>query len=179
MSSCSVDELFSFLDRLGVEYQTTQHPPIFTAEEGRAWQDKIPGTHCKSLFLKGERGGFWLVVMLAEKRADLAGLARRLGSARLSFAKPEVLHEVLGITPGSVTPFALLNDKARQVQVVLDEQMLACEKVTYHPLHNTASTTVRAVDFLKFVRALGYEPNVVECGYNQTSEIDVRSFSHR
>lgn len=170
MSFCSVDDLFSFLDRLGIEHQTMRHPPIFTAEEGRAWKDKIPGTHCKTLFLTGAKGGLWLVVMLAEKRADLGGLSVRLGGPRFSFAKPEVLQEVLGITPGSVTPFALLNDKERRVQVVLDEQMLACEKVTYHPLRNTASTTVRAVDFLKFVRALGYEPSVVECGYERASD---------
>jgi Ala-tRNA(Pro) deacylase len=161
---CSTEDLFSFLDRLGIAHQTTSHPPIFNAEQGRGWHDKIPGRHCKNLFLKDGKGSLWLVVMPADKRADLAGIAKRSGAARFSFAEPELLTEALQITPGSVTPFALLNDSERRVKVVLDEEMLRCEKVNYHPLHNAASTTVSAADFLKFIQALGYDPVITECG---------------
>jgi Ala-tRNA(Pro) deacylase len=135
---CTAEQLFSFLDRLGIEHQTTEHPPIFTVEEGRNWRDKIPGTHCKSLFLKEEDGGLWLVMIPEDKRADLKGIAKHARAPRFSFAKLELMMEVLGITPGSVTPFALMNDREKRVKVVLDEDVLRCEKVSYHPLHNAA-----------------------------------------
>ncbi|MDR3425010.1 MAG: prolyl-tRNA synthetase associated domain-containing protein [Alphaproteobacteria bacterium] len=160
----TAEQLFSFLDRLGIEHQTMQHPPIFNAADGRDWEDKIPGVCCKNLFLKDGKGQLWLIVMPAAKRADLSGIAQRIGAPKLSFAKPDVMLAVLGLTPGSVTPFALLNDKDKQVRVVLDEEMLKSETVNYHPLHNAASTTLRAKDFLKFIAALGYKPIITECG---------------
>ena len=156
------DELFALLDRLGIEHSTVQHPPIFTVEEGRPWHDKIPGLHCKSLFIKDRRGGIWLVVMPAHKRADLARLERILAAPRFSFARPELLQEVLELTPGSVTPFGLINDRQRRVTVVLDQQMLDAAWVNFHPLHNAASTTVCSGDLLRFARALGYDPIIVQ-----------------
>jgi Ala-tRNA(Pro) deacylase len=155
------DELFALLDRLGIEHSTIQHPPIFTVEEGRPWHHKIPGLHCKNLFIKDRKGGLWLVVMPADKRADLARLEKALAAPRFSFARPELLHEVLELTPGSVTPFGLINDRQRRVTVVLDQQMLDTEWVNVHPLHNAASTTLRSADLLRFVRTLGYEPIIV------------------
>ncbi|MDD3371498.1 MAG: prolyl-tRNA synthetase associated domain-containing protein [Alphaproteobacteria bacterium] len=164
---CTTEQLYSFLDRLGIEYQTTEHPPIFSAEDGRDWDGKIPGRTCKNLFLKDARGDFWLVVMPADKRAHLDGISRRVGAARYSFAKPELLAEVLETTPGSVSPFALLNDKDKRVRLVLDEELLACDQMNCHPLHNAASTTLRIPDFLKFIEALGYVPVVTECGQQE------------
>ncbi len=154
-------ELFVLLDRLGIEHSTIAHPPFFTVEEGRPWHDKIPGLHCKNLFIKDRKGGIWLVVMPADKRADLARLEKVLHAPRFSFARPDVLREVLALTPGSVTPFGLINDTQRRVTVILDEEMLDSEWVNFHPLHNAASTTLRSADLLRFVRALGYEPIVV------------------
>src|SRR5690349_9978587 len=104
------DELFAFLDQLGVAHSTISHPPFFTVEEGRDWHDKIPGRHGKNLFLKDRKDRIWLVVMPADKRADLNRLEKRIGAARLSFGKPDLLAEVLELTPGSVTPFGLIND---------------------------------------------------------------------
>jgi Ala-tRNA(Pro) deacylase len=127
-------ELFALFDRLGIEHSTAEHPPFFTVEEGRPWHDKIPGLHCKNLFIKDRKGGIWLVVMPADKRADLGWLEKALGAPRFSFARPDVLREVLALTP---------------------------EWVNFHPLHNAASTTLRSADLLRFVRALGYEPIVV------------------
>jgi Ala-tRNA(Pro) deacylase len=155
------DELFAQLDQLDIEHSTVEHPPFFTVEEGRPWHDKIPGVHCKNLFIKDRKGGIWLVVMPADKRADLALLEKILGAPRFSFARAELLQEVLELTPGSVTPFGLINDRQRRVSVVLDEEMLDAEWVNVHPLHNAASTTLRAADLLRFVRALGYDPIIV------------------
>jgi Ala-tRNA(Pro) deacylase len=157
-------DLFAFLDRLGIEHTTMTHPPIFTVEEGRAWHDKIPGLHCKNLFLKDKRDKIWLAVMPGDKRADLNRLEKRAHAARLSFGKPDLLMEVLGLTPGSVTPFGLLNDHEHRVTVVVDEDLPKSESVNVHPLHNAASTTLRSMDLLKFIRALGYEPLILNCG---------------
>ena len=111
------EELFAFLDRLEIVHSTITHPPLFTVEDGRAWHDKIPGLHCKNLFLKDKRDKIWLALMPGDKRADLNRLEKRIKAARLSFGKPDLLLDVLGLTPGSVTPFGLLNDAARRVTV--------------------------------------------------------------
>jgi Ala-tRNA(Pro) deacylase len=155
------EELFALFDRLGIEHSTIEHPPFFTVEEGRDWHDKIPGLHCKNLFIKDRKGGIWLVVMPADKRADLAWLEKTLGAPRFSFARPEALQEVLELTPGSVTPFGLINDRQRRVTVILDQDMLDAEWMNVHPLHNAASTTLRSADLLRFVRALGYDPIII------------------
>lgn len=155
------DELFALLDQLGIEHSTIEHPPIFTVEEGRPWHDRIPGLHCKNLFIKDRKGGIWLVVMPGDKRADLARLEKLLAAPRFSFARPEILEQLLELTPGSVTPFGLINDRRRQVKVVLDRDMLEAEWVNFHPLHNAASTTLRSADLQRFVCALGYDPVVV------------------
>jgi Ala-tRNA(Pro) deacylase len=154
-------DLFAFLDSLGIEHSTVTHPPFFTVDEGRSWHALIPGLHCKNLFIKDRKGGIWHVVLPADKRADLAALEKALGAPRFSFAKPEVLMEVLQLTPGSVTPFGLINDTARRVKMVLDQDMLASEWVNFHPLKNDASTTIRAADLVRFIRALGYAPTIM------------------
>jgi Ala-tRNA(Pro) deacylase len=153
-------DLFDFLDSLGIEHSTVTHPPFFTVDEGRPWHALIPGLHCKNLFIKDRKGGIWHIVLPADKRADLAALEKALGAPRFSFAKPEVLMEVLQLTPGSVTPFGLINDAARRVNVVLDQVMLASEWVNFHPLKNDASTTIRTADLVRFIRALGYAPTI-------------------
>ena len=154
-------DLFALFDRLGIEHSTIEHPPFFTVEEGRPWHDRIPGLHGKNLFIKDRKGGIWLVVMPADKRADLGRLEKAVGAPRFSFARPDVLHEVLALTPGSVTPFGLINDTQRRVTVVIDQETLDSQWVNFHPLHNAASTTLRSSDLLRFIRTLGYEPIVV------------------
>jgi Ala-tRNA(Pro) deacylase len=161
------EQLFAFLDRLGIAHETVTHPPIFTVEDGRAWHDKIPGLHCKNLFIKDRKGKIWLVTMPAGKRADISGIEKRVGGARFSFGKPELLMEVLGVTPGSVTPFGLINDAERRVTVILDDELAASESLNIHPLHNAASTVVQTADLIRFIKALGYEPLIVPCGENE------------
>jgi Ala-tRNA(Pro) deacylase len=158
------EDLFAFFDSLGIEHSTISHPPIFTVEDGLHWHDKIPGLHGKNLFLKDKKDKLWLVVMPALKRADLNRLEKRIGAARLSFGKPELLLEVLGLTPGSVTPFGLLNDTQNRVTLILDEDIPKSEWVNFHPLHNAASTVIRSADLLRFFRAVAHEPMLVDCG---------------
>jgi Ala-tRNA(Pro) deacylase len=155
------EDLFAYLDSLGIEHSTVSHPPFFTVEEGRAWHDKIPGLHCKNLFIKDKKGGVWHVVLPADKRPDLNALEKALDAPRFSFAKQELLWEILKLTPGSVTPFGLMNDNDRRAKVVLDRDMLDSVWVNYHPLHNAASTTIRSADLVKFVRSLGYDPIIL------------------
>lgn len=156
--------LFEFLDKLGINHSTIEHPALFTVEDGRDWHDKIPGLHCKNLFLKDRKDKIWLAVMPGNKRADLNRLEKRLGAPRFSFGKPELLTEVLKLTPGSVTPFGLMNDAQKRITVVLDADMLKAETVNFHPLRNTASTTIKAKDLVKFIEALGYTPIIEDCG---------------
>lgn len=156
--------LFEFLDGLGVAHSTVEHLPLFTVDDGRDLHDSIPGMHCKSLFLKDKKEKIWLVVMPGDKRARLNELEKRVGAARFSFGKAELLLEILGVTPGAVTPFALMNDVQKRVTVVLDADMMGAEFVNFHPLRNNASTTLKAIDLLRFIKALGYEPLVKNCG---------------
>lgn len=159
----SQEELFACLDRLGIARRTTAHPPVFRYEDGGVVEKLVPGLHCKNLFLKDAKGKLWLVVMPAALRADLKFLHLAIGSARLSFGKPELLDEVMGIAPGSVTPFALLNDSNRRISIVLDRRMMQAEIVNFHPLRNDQSTTITPVDLQKFLSALGYMPLIADC----------------
>jgi Ala-tRNA(Pro) deacylase len=155
------DDLFARLGALGIPHATHHHPPLHTVAESVALRGALPGGHCKSLFLKDRKGGLWLVVMLEDRRVDLKGLSDLLGAPRFSFGSPALLGEVLGVKPGSVTPFALINDRARRVTIVLDKAMLAFDPLHYHPLVNTATTAVRPADLLRFIAACGHRPRIV------------------
>ena len=154
-------ELLARLEALGIATTTRDHAPVHTVEEAQALRGEIPGGHCKNLFLKDDKGAIWLIVCLEEAQIDLKSAPGKIGSRRLSFGKPDLLKEVLGVEPGSVTPFGLINDTDRRVNVVLDAAMMAHELLNYHPLENTATTTIRAADLLAFIRACGHEPRVV------------------
>lgn len=155
------EELFERLESLGLQTTTRDHPPVFTVEEAQALRGEIPGGHCKNLFLKDDKGNIWLIVCLEDAQIDLKAAPAKIGSRRLSFGKPDLLMEVLGVEPGSVTPFALINDSANRVNVVLDAAMMACDFVSYHPLVNTATTTIRPVDLVTFIKSCGHDPQIV------------------
>ena len=155
------EDLVQRLGQLGIKTTTTQHQPLFTVEESRSYRGAIPGGHCKSLLLKDKKGRLWLIVTLEEAKVDLKELQRKIGSARLSFASPALLDEVLGVAPGSVTPFALINDHEKRVNVVLDQAMMLQELLNYHPLVNTATTTIASADLITFIRDCGHEPRLV------------------
>jgi Ala-tRNA(Pro) deacylase len=152
------EQLFAFLDRLGITHSTVTHPPLFTVEQSQSLRGQIPGGHSKNLFLKDKAGRLFLLVLLEEARIDLKALPALIGAGRLSFGSAERLREALGVEPGSVTPFALINDKDRRVTPVLDAAMMAHEMLNYHPLVNTMTTSIGAPDLLKFLAATGHSP---------------------
>ena len=158
------EELLARLESLGIETTTRNHAPVYTVEEAQALRGEIPGGHCKNLFLKDDKGNLWLIVCLEEAEVDLKAAPAKIGSRRLSFGRAELLREVLGVEPGSVTPFGLINDTEQRVNVVLDAGMMAHELLNYHPLENTATTTIRAADLVAFIRACGHEPRIVAVG---------------
>lgn len=151
-------DLFALFDSLGIAHATHRHRPVFTVEEGADIKAALPGGHTKNLFLKDKKGGIWLISALGETAIDLNAVSKALGAPRFSFGSAERLLEYLGVTPGSVTLFALINDPAARVRVVLDEALFAHELVNFHPLSNAATTAISAADMLKFVRASGREP---------------------
>ena len=155
---------FDALDALQIDHETVEHPPILTVEEGREMRVGTVGTHTKNLFLIDGAKTLRLVIADGERRVDLKRLAKAVGAkARFSFGKPELLLEVLGVTPGSVSVFALLNDQERRIaEVIVDEALLGAPKVWGHPLDNAASTAVTPDDFVRFIRARGYEPRLVD-----------------
>jgi Ala-tRNA(Pro) deacylase len=156
------DALFARLDALGIAHRTYTHPPVFTVEEAKALRGTLPGGHCKSLFLKDKKGGLWLVVALEECRVDLKALADALGAPRFSFGSADRLYAVLGVRPGSVTPFAAINDVERLVTVVLQQAMLAHDPLNYHPLENDRTTAIAPGDLVRFLDACGHGPRVVD-----------------
>jgi Ala-tRNA(Pro) deacylase len=156
------DGLFRRLDALGIAHRTYHHPPVFTVAEAVALRGSLPGGHCRSLFLKDKKSGLWLVVALEERPIDLKRLAASLGAPRFSFGNAELLHEVLGVRPGSVTPFALVNDTARRVTIVLDRTMLEHDPLNYHPLENDRTTAIAPAGLLRFIAACGHQPRIVD-----------------
>jgi len=152
------EALFQEFERLGIDTETVEHPAVFTVDEAKALRGELPGAHSKNLFLKDKKGRFWLVVALEDRAIDLKALRHVIGAAPLSFGKPDALETILGITPGSVTPFSAINDTEGAVTVVLDAEMLAQEPLNFHPLVNTATTRISADGLLAFLRATGHEP---------------------
>lgn len=154
-------ELERRLGALGIGCATHAHAPVFTVEEAQALRGALPGGHTKNLFLRDRGQTFWLVVLREDLRVDLNGLARTLGVSRFSFATPGALEEKLGVPPGSVTPFALINATTDQVRVILDEGLLDLDPLNFHPLRNDRTTAIATTDFLRFVRACGHEPLIM------------------
>jgi Ala-tRNA(Pro) deacylase len=155
------EELFARFDELGIAHRTYSRPPVFTVAEATALRGSLPGAHCKSLFLKDKRGRFWLAVMLEERRVDLKQLAERLTAPRFSFGGADDLHRLLGVRPGSVTPFALLNDLRHLVTPILDAPMLQHDPLNYHPLVNDRTTAISAANLLRLIDASGHVPRIV------------------
>ena len=159
-------DLFAYLDSLGIAHTTIDHPPVFTVEEAQEHTHHLPGGHTKNLFLEDKAGGLWLVTCLDAQPVKVNALARLLEAPRFSFGKPDRLMQALGVEPGSVTALALINDTERRVRPVLDNKLLAHELVNCHPLTNTATTTLKAADLVRFMRELGYDP--IEVDLDQT-----------
>lgn len=157
------DDLFRQFADLGIETVTVEHPPLFTVEQSQGLRGTIAGLHSKNLFLKDKKGALFLVVAEEDAAIDLKKLHERIGaSGRLSFGPAELMLELIGVTPGSVTPFGLINDPEGRIRVVLDARLAGDEPVNFHPLVNTATTTIAAADLLAFLRATGHEPMLLD-----------------
>ena len=156
-------DLLAALDRAGIAWTCAEHEPVFTVEASARLHAEIPGLHTKNLFLKDKKGRIFLVSAEAHARIDLKRLHERIGaSGRLSFGSAELLMEKLGVTPGSVTAFAVINDRAGDVTMVLDATLASGEDVNFHPLINTATLRVSRDDLLAFFRNTGHEPLIVD-----------------
>jgi len=158
------DDLFARLDGLGIRTHTVQHPPVFTVEEAKALRGELPGGHIKNLFLRNKKGEMWLVIADEDRVIDLKALGERLGAGRLSFGSADRLMAHLGVIPGAVTPFAVINDLDSQVRVVIDKRLLTQSPVHCHPLTNTMTTAIEPADLLTFIRECGHQPEVLELG---------------
>jgi len=154
------DDLFAFLDRLGIAHRTISHPPLFTVEQSRELRGPLEGGHSKNLFLKDKKGAVFLVSALEDAEIELKTLHHRLGAGRFSFGSADLMRELIGVEPGAVTPFGVINDTARRVSVVLDEALLAHETVNFHPLVNTMTTSIGRDGLLKFLEATGHPPRI-------------------
>jgi Ala-tRNA(Pro) deacylase len=154
-------DLFQRFADLAIETRTLDHAPVFTVDEAKGVHDDMPGGHCKNLFCKDEKGALWLIVALEDAVINLKAAPARIGSKRLTFGKPELLMDVLGVEPGSVTPFGLINDTTNRITVILDEAMMREPLLNFHPLRNDATTAIRAEDLIRFITSCGHAPRVV------------------
>ena len=156
------DEFIAWLDAEGLAHRTLEHPAVFRVGEGLDIKADLPGAHTKNLFLKDKKDRLWLISARQDTVIDLKRADRVIGAARLSFGNEGLLKDVLGLTPGSVTAFGLINDRARQVTFVLDRRLWEAEVVNFHPLLNTATTGMDQATFRAFLDRIGVTPIVVD-----------------
>lgn len=155
------DELLAVLSDIGIPYENHEHPPVFTVEEADRHHDGIKGVHSKNLFFKDKKKNLFLVVTLSDKPIKIKEVAKKIGAKSPSFGKPDLLEEVLGVTPGAVTPFAVINIQGHEVKIVLDQDMMNHDLLNFHPLVNTATTTISSQDLLKFMTHCKQSPDII------------------
>ncbi len=155
-------QLILMLDELGIATTTVEHPPLRTIEDSRRLRGKLAGVHAKNLFLKDKKGSYWLLVALEQTRIDLRVAAGLLQAPRFSFASEVDLDRLLGIAPGAVSPFAVINDTQACVQVVFEQGVLDSDLINCHPLRNDRTTTIATVDLLRFLERVGHSPRVIQ-----------------
>ncbi len=160
-------EFLAWLAEKGIAHETRDHPALHTVEEAQAHRAGWPaqereGAFCKNLFLKDKKGQLFLIVTEEDRELKLNSLSKPIGSARLSFGNAELMWDILGVRPGSVTPFALVNDRQRLVTPVLDAPLLEHERLNFHPLDNRATTAVSRAGFMQFLRETGHEPLILD-----------------
>lgn len=155
------DRLSTAFTEAGVPWTIIEHPPVFTVEESEAIHAAMPGAHTKNLFLKDGGGQYWLVTVEHDKRVDLKALANVIGARKLSFGKAEDMARLLGVTPGSVTPLAAINDNEGAVRLVLDTDLADADQVNVHPLRNTATIGLASVDLVRLLSQWRHGPSVI------------------
>lgn len=155
-------ELFAFLAQMDIAVKTVEHEPLFTVAQSQALRGQIPGGHTKNLFLKDKKDNYFLLTVDEEAEIDLKQIHKAIGAAsRVSFGKAEAMESLLGVTPGAVTAFGVINDKAGAVRFFIDESLLSHEVINCHPLVNTATTSIAPADLMRFIEATGHRPNTL------------------
>ncbi|RUW20776.1 prolyl-tRNA synthetase associated domain-containing protein [Mesorhizobium sp. M4B.F.Ca.ET.013.02.1.1] len=156
-------ELNAFLADLGIGVSTIRHPPLYTVADSQALRGEIAGGHTKNLFLKDKKDNFFLVTVDEEAEVDLKQIHHLIGAAgRVSFGKPEMLMELLGVIPGAVTVFGLINDSERRVKGFLDQELMSHAVINAHPLTNEATTSIASADLVRFVEATGHDAVILK-----------------
>ena len=159
----TAEDLFAFLDSLGIAHTTKLHEPVFTVAESVALRDAIAGGHIKNLFVKDKKDNYFLLTVEENATVDLKTVHQIIGAAsKVSFGKPEKLMEYLGVIPGAVTAFGVINDTGNNVTIVIDEALMQDEIVNCHPLSNDATTSIGSKDLLRFIEATGHKPLVLK-----------------
>jgi Ala-tRNA(Pro) deacylase len=158
----SPSALLEHLDAIGVAHRTVAHAPVFTVEEAKTLRGSLPGAHIKNLFLRNRKEEMWLVVAIEDSVIDLKRLGEMLGAGKLSFGSPERLMRHLGVKPGSVTPFSLINDREHRVRLALEKRVLSYDPVNGHPLVNSLTTAVSPDGLLRFFQSTGHQPLLLE-----------------
>lgn len=158
----SPDAFLAHLDSLGIAHQTFEHEPVFTVEESRRTRGELEGAHVKNLFLRNKKGEMWLLTCLEDRQIDLKRLAERLGAGRFSFGNAERLMKFLGVIPGAVTAFAVINDTGNKVRFVLDRALLDSSLINLHPLTNAMTTAIAPADLLTFLKAADHPPEILD-----------------
>ena len=156
------NDVINYINGLGIKISTFDHSAVYTVEESKQLRGELPGGHSKNLFLKDKKGRLWLLVVREDQEVDLKNLRKIIGSAQLSFGKPELLMEALGLKPGSVTPFGVINDTKNRVTVVLDQKLMEYDILNFHPMTNTATSQISPDGLLEFLQNLDHNPIVVE-----------------
>jgi len=146
------EKVYARLDELGLAYVRHEHPPIASAEAGEQYWSGIDAAHCKNLFMRNQKGTrYYIVILPYQKRADLRSVSDQVGDGKLSFASPERLMTELALSPGSVSPFGLINDADHSVRVVMDRDLKSAERISFHPNINTVTIVLAFADFLRFL----------------------------
>ncbi len=156
------DALFALLDENDIAHKTLEHPPVFTVKDGQDIKAKMIGANTKNLFLKDKVGAFFLICAQSDTQIKINRLHTMLGCKRLSFGKPDYLLQHLGVTPGSVTLFSVMNDTENRVQLIIDKSLLDHDIVNFHPLKNTATTAISSSDMIKFAKIVHHEPLIMD-----------------
>jgi Ala-tRNA(Pro) deacylase len=160
--SITRNNLFRYLNELNIQYSTIEHEPIFKVEDSALLKNNMAGANTKNLFLKDKKGQLFLICAVSDTKINVNKLHHTLGCKRLSFGKPEVLNNALGVTPGSVTLFSIINDKNLEVTLVIDKSLLNYDIVNFHPLLNDATTAISNKDMIKFAKSTKHEPLIVD-----------------
>jgi len=158
----SPEQLMARLEELGISYDLHHHEAVYTVEESEKLDRDIPGAHCRNLFLRDKKKRNFLLVLQNETDVDMKKLPDIIGADRLSFGSADRLWQYLGVRPGSVCPFAIINDADKDVKILLDKDMMEADVVNYHPLLNTMTVSLSPQDLIKFIQSCGHEPHIVD-----------------